>query len=316
MKVIFFGLGSIGQKHAKILQEDFNHELFAFRSSKEGTPNPLRIQEVYSWEEVDKIAPDIAFITNPTFLHVSTALECAKRSMHIFMEKPLSVNLDGLDVLEKVCLENNITFYTAYCLRFHPVIVKIKELLEGKKVYHVRATCSSYLPLWRQGRDYTKNYSAHNDQGGGVILDLSHEFDYIQYLLGPIQDMKINTRKISDLKIDAEDFVDALMTIQGPIYANLHISFFSHHFERRLVVDFEGGYVSGDLNKFNVEILKNEKINVFTYTNEKAVFYKAQLEYFFNNLDNPGLMNSLTESKELLIKLMKIKELGLSQKMG
>ena len=90
MNILIIGLGSIGQRHMLILHENFQPELFVLRSSHQGAPNQLGIKELYSWEEVARIKPEVAFITNPTYLHIETALQCARLGTHLFIEKPLS----------------------------------------------------------------------------------------------------------------------------------------------------------------------------------------------------------------------------------
>ena len=44
--------------------------------------------------------------------------------------------------------------------------------------------CGSYLPSWRKNIIYNKSYSSDKKKGGGVLLDLSHEIDYITWILG------------------------------------------------------------------------------------------------------------------------------------
>lgn len=71
-----------------------------------------------------------------------TASQCARRGMHLFIEKPLSDSLKGFSDLLRLTQKKNLTVYIAYCLRFHPVIAKLKELLKGKKVVHARVDLS------------------------------------------------------------------------------------------------------------------------------------------------------------------------------
>ena len=99
LKILFFGLGSIGKKHAKIIKNNFDFDLFAYRTGKGQEKNDLKIEEFHSLNDAFSINPDIAFITNPTFLHVETALECARRNIDIFIEKPISDSLDKVDLL-------------------------------------------------------------------------------------------------------------------------------------------------------------------------------------------------------------------------
>ena len=90
MKVLIFGLGSIGSRHARLLKGMGEHDLYAFRSQRQVPCNDLGIPEIFSWDEVGQVSPEVAFITNPTSLHISTALSCAERGMSLFVEKTKS----------------------------------------------------------------------------------------------------------------------------------------------------------------------------------------------------------------------------------
>ncbi|MDO8505871.1 MAG: Gfo/Idh/MocA family oxidoreductase [bacterium] len=309
MKAIFFGLGSIGTRHGRILKDFFPpHELFALRSKKEGKENELGIKEVYGWDEVEKLKPEIAFVTNPTNMHIETALKCAKFGMHLFIEKPLSCSMDGVKSLVQLCRKKNLTCYTAYCMRFHPVIKELKARMKGKKIFHVRAVVSSYLPSWRPGTDHKESYSANATQGGGVLLDLSHEFDYLQYLFGAIGEIKGWHGRISNVTVDAEDAADVIIkTVEG-VPINLHMNFMSRFEERKVIVDFEGGYAIGDIRNNCVEWMENDKKEEKTFTTTRDDYFKDQLEYFFANIGNTRIMNNLEESAELLKKILIFKE--------
>ena len=122
MKILFFGLGSIGKRYAKLIKDNYNHELYAFRHDKNQVGNELNIKEIYKIDQIDEIKPDIAFITNITASHLKYANICAEKGIDLFIEKPLSHDDVGLDDFKKIVKENNVNIYVAYCLRFHPVI--------------------------------------------------------------------------------------------------------------------------------------------------------------------------------------------------
>ncbi|MFH1428297.1 MAG: Gfo/Idh/MocA family oxidoreductase, partial [Candidatus Margulisiibacteriota bacterium] len=296
MKIVFIGFGSIARQHAEILLNGYDHELIAFRSQHNGRPNPFGLDEVYSWEELFAFHPEIAFITNPTNLHIETAIQCANMGMHLFIEKPLSNSLDGIDKLVQICRERKLTCYTAYCLRFHPVIQKIREIIADKDIYHARVVCSSYLPDWRPNQDYKQGYSVLSERGGGVLLDLSHEFDYINYLFGPIEDMYGLYGRLTDITIDAEDFADVIIETAKDINVNLHLDYFSHHNERTIKIDFEGGYLIGDLINNRIQYSYNRKEEIIDLKGDKKDYLKAQIDYYFNSLGSNSIMNNMTEA--------------------
>lgn len=307
MRIIFFGLGSIGQRHAKILLENYSHDLYAFRSGTNSDTNSLGIKEIYSWEEVNDLKPDIAFITNPTSLHIATAIKCAKLGCKLFIEKPIDKEIEELDKLIELVKEKDLVTYVAYNLRFHPVIKKLKEYLKEKKPLYARVVCTSFLPSWRPNTDYLKSYSANKDMGGGVILDLSHEIDYVDYLFGGIKKISGNFAKIGNVTVDAEDCADMLV-VSGGIPVNIHLDFLSQLRQRYIQIDFEGLTVVGDLINAEIKEYEGETIkNNIRLEYERGQEYKEQLEYFFDNIDNPGMMNNLTQAADLFKKIIAFK---------
>ncbi len=306
MRVLIFGLGSIGMRYARLLQGIGEHQLYAFRSNST-SQNPMGIPEVFDWDSVDTIKPEVAFITNPTSLHVKTALACAKRGMALFIEKPIDSTLSNLDDLIGIVRQRNLATYVAYVLRFHPALQAMRTYLRNKKVLHARVQCTSYLPEWREGVDSKLTYSARKDLGGGVILDVSHEFDYIRYLFGEITSIEGHAAKLSHVTQDAEDVMDATVKC-GSVFLNMHINVFSRHVERRIQVDTEDGYCEADLvfNRFLCRSIDGQEEQVYSIGRDDL--FRDQLAYFFGNIHNPTMMNNLENAAVLFRTLVHFRE--------
>ena len=315
LKVLFFGLGSIGQKHARIIKNNFEFELYAYRTKKGQEKNRLKIKEFYNLDEAFSIKPDIAFITNPTYLHIETSLECVKRNISLFIEKPISHSLEKTDILETEIRKRKLFSYVAYNIRFHPVISNLVEIVAKKeKPIYFRAICSSYLPKWRPRQDYSKSYSAKKEFGGGVILDISHEFDYISWLFGEIKNISGCCGKISDLKINSEDILNAQINCKSGIKGNLHLDYFSHNNERKIQIYYNDGYIEGDMIKNTIKVLKNKKEKTINYKCNKDSTYKKQIDYFFKNYQkrNYNIMNNFSEALKTFEKIMEFKKKRMS----
>lgn len=307
MKIMIFGLGSIGTRHARILKADGRFELYAYRSKKPAERNELDIPEIYSWEEVSAVKPEVAFITNPTFMHIKTALECASMDMKLFIEKPVDCSTAELGKLVDEVDKRRIVSYVAYNLRFHPVIKHLKVMLEGKDVYHASVYNSSYFAGWRPHQDHLKSYSASKEKGGGVILEMSHEFDYIKYLFGDILDVRGFAGRAGNVTLDAEDYMDAgMITQRAPV--NLHIDFLSEHTERTIKVDFKGGYLFGDIVNSRIEGIDEGKDISMDFNTGTPETYKEQIRYFFDNIENTAMMNSLKEARGLFQRIIEFKK--------
>lgn len=309
MKIVFFGLGSIGHRHAEILLKNYAHELLAFRSGESLAKNTLGIKELHFWKEVEDLKPDVVFITNPTSLHIEAAIKCAKIGCKLFMEKPIGKDLNGLDKLLKIIKDKKIVSYVGYNLRFHPVIIRLKKYLEDQKPLHTRVVCTSFLPTWRQNRNHLRSYSANANMGGGVVLDLSHELDYTAYLLNGIKRIKGNYEKRSNVTVDAEDYTDLLVDTQmSPV--NIHINFLSHLRQRYIQIDFEDLTVIGDIINVEIKEYKNEMLNnSYKLKYDKGQEYAAQIKYFFDNINNPNMINNLVEAADLFREIIAFKTL-------
>lgn len=307
MKIVFFGLGSIGRRHAEILTKDSGYDLYAYRSGKTEKGNDLGIKEIYSWEEVRKLKPDVAFITNPTFMHIDTALKCAELDLALFIEKPLDSRDEKLGLLIEEIKRRGLTTYVAYNMRFNPIIEFLKEYLKSKIVCHASVYNSSYLPNWRSGKNQIDSYSAQKAQGGGVVLDLSHELDYIDYLFGSIQEIKGIFDRAANVTRDAEDFLDAGIKTDKT-YVNLHLDFLSRHTERTIKIDCEDEYIFADLISGKMEFHKSaENIEIKRFEIDRNEIHKKQIEYFFRNINNSATMNNVTDASILFRKIIEFK---------
>jgi predicted dehydrogenase len=309
MKVIFFGLGSIGQRHARLLLARGGCELFALRTGLSDAPAlDFPVRTLASWNEIDAVRPDTAFITNPTLMHMPTALECAKRGMNLFIEKPLGGSTQGLDELVDMVRHKGVKTYVAYVLRFSPVILKLKELMDLDRPLHLQVEASSYLPTWRPGRDHMKSYSARKDLGGGVIFDLSHEIDYVHFLLGGIQDIDGQCGRRSTVTVDSEDYADMhIRASRGT--ANVHMSFFSQMNRRFIKADLEHQTVFADLLTGTIQCHRDKQIvQEFHFPVDRDELFRAQMEYFFGHLDQPRMMNDIFESADLFRKICAFRE--------
>lgn len=308
MNILICGLGSIGKRHARLLRANFpQYNLFALRTYKGQEKNDLAISELGSWKEVDGHRFDVAFITNPTFLHTEYAIQCAERGINLFVEKPIDCKLVGFDRLLSLIEKQRLTAYVAYPLRYHPLVKELKSLLSNQRVLHSRAICASFLPQWRPGQNHLESYSSHSEKGGGVILDLSHDIDMVSYLFGEIKSIKGSYGRISSVTVDSEDYADLIITHSSGT-TNLHLDYFSRCSRRFVEADTEEFYVKADLIGGSLELAGGNGKSTKEFSCQQDEMYVSQLKYFFDNYDNSKLNNNLFEAGRLFRKIIEFKE--------
>lgn len=286
MKVLIIGMGSIGQRHANNLLSLYNDvELIAFRSGKTKRKPRINIKEYYSLEEALGERPSAAIISNPTSLHIPIALKLAEAGANLFIEKPISNKLFGIESLQRIVEERNLTVMVGYCLRFHPLLKKIEEVIkkgEFGKVLFARVQAGQYLPDWHLEEDYRERYSAKEHLGGGIVLDLSHEIDYLQWLLGDVKDVTACIGKISNLEIETEDYAELLLTFNGNIRAEIHLDYLQRFPTRTGMIVGEEGTLFFDINnnKLQLELpQKHRRVEISEPYNINQM-YKDEMKHF------------------------------------
>lgn len=242
LRILLIGLGSIGKRHARLIQQHFSHEVVALRTFRGQEPNDLGIPELHSWAEVENQPFDVAFVTNPTNQHIETAQRCAESGLHLFIEKPIDRSLDGLERLVATTRARRLSAYVAYPLRHHPLMNALKKRLENQAVLHASMVCASYLPQWRPQHDYRKSHSCFQAQGGGVLLEMSHELDMAEYLFGPVLNIEGRLSRTSNLTVDSDDCADLILRHDHGI-TNIHLNLFSQQRRRSVEVDTANGFL-------------------------------------------------------------------------
>lgn len=281
LKVCFIGYGSIAKRHIANLRKICKSRSIVLTIDvlrhKKIACNDRNVNEfVYGKLDVnDKY--DIIFITNPTSLHYETLKKYHNNAKMIFMEKPL-VGYSDIIKINKIKINSN-KVYIACPLRYKKIIQYLKNSIDLKKAICVRAICSSYLPNWRPGTDYSKSYSAIKKLGGGVRLDLIHEWDYLQYLFGKPQKIVYCYDKFSNLKIDTEDIASYIAKYKNKLI-ELHVDYVGRVNERKFDIYFNDDVISVDLYNNTIDYLVANKH--IKFSEDRDDYQIAELEYFLD----------------------------------
>ena len=232
LPILVVGCGAIGTKHIRNLRALGMEEIAACDPDPERlgyAVSEFGVAGYESFEEaLDRVLPEAVLLCTPPHLHISQALATVRSGAHVFVEKPLSHSLEGVDELIRQAAEQQLIIQVGYNLRFHPGLQKIKALLDEGVVGRVlwaRAEFGHYLPDWRPWEDYRQSYTAHRSMGGGIILDSSHGIDYMRWLLGEVTEVYCLADVVSDLLVDAEDTASMIVRFATGSVGEIHLDF-------------------------------------------------------------------------------------------
>ena len=283
--IAFVGMGSIGKRHLGnvcqlITSKGDTYSIDLYRSSiNRELPEDVTalVANQYLCSEPVQKDYDMVFITNPTSMHLETALTFRPRTKSFFIEKP--VFSDGEVDAATIAKLDEIPSYVACPLRYNPVLQYVKQNINPSQVVSVRAMSSSYLPDWRPGQDYRQTYSAHKDLGGGVDIDLIHEWDYLTWIFGMPTDCYGVAGKYSDLEIDSND--TALYVAKNDqMTFELHLDYFGRKTQRTLDIFTHDDTIQCNIVAGTVNYLKEGK--TLNFNSERNAYQMAEIQHFFD----------------------------------
>jgi len=298
VKAIVVGGGSIGTRHAKNLAElgvevamvDRDETVRNKISSDLGVPAYLSVSTAIEAE-----SPDLAVIATPNANHINAATISAKAGCHLFIEKPLSDKMSGIDALQSIINSKGLVTMVGCNLRFHPEIKKVRELLNEGVIGNVvaaRIEGGSYLPDWFPESDYRRKYSAREDLGGGVMLDYIHEINYARWLLGDFHTVSAFAGQRTSLDIETNDIAGILIETTSGAICEVHLDYIQQAYSRSCHIIGEEGTIRWSWQDECVEWTTGDaKWQSFERPSgwETNEMYVEELRHFLNSIETREL---------------------------
>lgn len=152
------------------------------------------------------------------------------------------------------------------------------------------------MPEWRPNLDYRDSVSARSELGGGVLFEMSHEIDYLQWIFGDISWVNAVLSKQSTLIIDTFDYASLVMgatknNCEIPI--RLSLNFYRKDPRRFCEVAGDNGLLVWDYFENSVKFFNGKTrlwSNLFSEPFDRNFSYKKQYENFISSIH--GIMNS------------------------
>lgn len=262
MRALVVGFGSIGARHAKLLA-DLGCDVGVV-SAREVT-HSTRFATLS--EALDRHAPGYVVLASATHLHGPHLEELGRARFAglTLVEKPLFDSAVAPPILPSGAV------YVAYNLRFHPLISALRAQLAGERVLSAQAYVGQYLPTWRPGTDYRSSYSACAARGGGVLRDLSHEIDYLTWMLGGWTRVAALGGKFSELEIDSDDVFSCLFATSGCPAVSVELNYLDRAGRRRILVNTATRTLEADVVRGTLTIDRE----VRSYVVERNDSYRA-----------------------------------------
>ena len=195
--------------------------------------------------------PNFSFICTYPKSHLKIANACIDANVHLFIEKPISSDLNGVENMLKKAHSKKLQVAMGYNMRFDWGLRFLKEKLKSKisNPLLISSEWGLNIKRWKPGSDYTNHYILK--KGGGIILDDSHEYDYVRWLLDDdVKSVYCQTRKTTTIKTQTESIAAIILKFRKGTVASLVIDYVRPEYERKCHilgenVDLKWEYVTG-----------------------------------------------------------------------
>lgn len=299
-RVLVAGLGSIGRRHLTVLRGRLpGARIMVLRHG--GCEETIAGADdcTTSLDEAVAFAPQIAVIATPAPFHAAPAKVLAQAGTHLLVEKPMATTVGEARALADAAKAASVVLQIGYNLRFLDSLAAFRTaLVAGRigRVASVRAEVGQYLPDWRPGADWRSAVSARPDLGGGVLLELSHEFDFLGWIFGEVRSVRGWTGRQGGLGLEVEDTAHVLLEFAAPLpagakgvapVASVSLDFIRRDTARRCVAIGENGTLTWDGVASEVRLSRPGEDDVLLHDTpaDRNASYVAQLDAFLSSVE-------------------------------
>ena len=313
-KILFVGLGGAGQRHLRIFKSLLGQEAIftAFRSTRH---TPLlnadfsvheedSVEDHYGLETFDSLdaalddGPDLVVISTPSALHLAAAQSAAERGIGVFVEKPFSHTLSGLEKFRDSVLANDLVFFISFQRRFHSLISKAQHIISDGKLGDIISAVfnvASYVPAWHAYEDFRQLYACRRDLGGGVLLTEIHELNLCYWFFGLPRAVSCTGGTFGGDHMDVEDTAHVTLDYSGFV-ATVNLCFMQKHNRRDFFVAGTKGFLEWNQedNRLTFDDYETGKTEDFTEpdaTNDDM--FIAQAKHFLETITSENTTQQL-----------------------
>ncbi len=301
LKILICGTGSIGKRHTRNLHTLGVQELGVFDPSEEQCKeitDEVGCTGYSNYESaLEQMKPDIVFICSPTIFHVDQAMAAANAGANLFIEKPLNHTIEGVDALQKIVEEKNLTCMVGCNMRFHFGPSTVKKILDEKTIgdvsdaeVHVLFDFTGRADLKGNVERIRATYNADPAQGG-AIRECVHEIDLSLWYFGAgnlNHATKINADRIGIPEVEGESslFIDH----ESGTKSHVHLSFMHPEYKRGCSITGSEGSIEWDFTEGIVKVQDPEGKEMATYSPPEGYevnqMYLDEISYFFDCMEN------------------------------
>lgn len=230
INIAVIGSGLIGPRHAQSILSTPSASLHSLVDPAPHAPSTAASLNTAHYTSISALLssslpkPDAAIICTPNHTHVPLALEFVAAGIHVLVEKPVSTTIEDGQALITAAADAGVKVLVGHHRRFNPYLLAAKRTLDSSLLGTIIAVQGTWC--LRKSASYfegTGSWRQSSSTGGVVLINLVHEVDLLQYLLGPIVYVSaLPTRKTREY--EAEEGAAILLRFESGVVGTFILS--------------------------------------------------------------------------------------------
>ena len=318
LKFCLVGVGSIGRRHLRLLNERGDLELSVVEPFEAGFQRV--VSEIGSFpryasleQALEEGKPDAVIIATPHGMHAKMAITALDAGVHVFCEKPMSDSMEECVAMLNAARRSKKVFSVGFMFHFDPFVRKVKEIVDSGRigsVLHYSSRFATYNTLLCS----ITRHQAHTPYS--VIMDCIHDSDLLCWITGRVPDYAYSSAyQAGDLELSSNpNFIDTVYRWEnGRMGAHTHFNYVQHPQVHTLEIAGDRGYIQGDFMEPSITVgTIDGKTEHLTFRRDFDDVYRAEWDCFVNAVRGTGEPENRADSAILYTLLMQAqKESGM-----
>ena len=217
VRIVVIGAGLIGEKHARLISASEKCSLAGIcdiNPDRKSVAEKLNVPFYRDIEEMlESEQPDGAIIATPNGFHRDCAQTCARRSVHILIEKPIADTLSAAHRIIETADQHGIRVLVGHHRRHNPLTQKTRSLIQEGAIGKLVGV-SVLWTLLKPPEYYTSDWRCERPGGGPTLINLIHEIDSLRFICGEIRRVYAQSSSAAR-KLDVEDSISATLSFEN-----------------------------------------------------------------------------------------------------
>jgi len=256
-KILIVGLGSMGQRRIRNLQELGYRQLIGFDIRDDRILKTRKKYKIKCFDSLrnalkEKLA--LMIIATPPHLHKEYAKIGIKYNIPVFLE--LNLLYDHVKSILRFSEKKHTTVCSSSTMRYHPIVKKLKILIEQKKIgkiYSIHHHAANFLPNWHPWENYKDFFISRKETGAAKEL-VPVDLIWLTHIFSDIHSVFASVNKISKLDVKINDSYQAILEFKNKINCSFNIDVFSIPSVKETKIIGEKGTIICDFNQSKIKI--------------------------------------------------------------